>query len=147
MTAMSKHERTAPVRAEQPYQCRQYGVCVREYRQQVLREARQSMGLSLAAVARRMGINRGTLANFETGRYPLSVERLEHYAQIVGVPWEALIPPSPLVVGTLPANPAHPLRRLVAFAQAAPPYVVHLVIELLEYHARLEDCPLGPHHP
>jgi transcriptional regulator with XRE-family HTH domain len=94
-----------------------------------------------------MGISRGTLANFETGRYPLSVQRLEHYAQIVSVPWEALIPPSPIVVGTLPANPDHPLRRLVAFAQAAPPHVVAIVIDLLEYHARLDACPLGPEHP
>jgi transcriptional regulator with XRE-family HTH domain len=144
---MSKKPRTAPVRAEQPFQCHQHGVCVREYRQQVLREARQSMGLSLAEVARRMGVQRGTLANFEAGRYPLSVQGLEHYAQVVGVPWEALIPPSPLVVGTLPANPEHPLRRLVAFAQAAPPSVVRIVIELLEYHARLDACPLGVHHP
>jgi transcriptional regulator with XRE-family HTH domain len=144
---MGKEKRTAPVRAEQPYQCRQNGICVREYRQQVLREARQSQGLSMAAVARAMGISRGTIANFEAGRYPLSVQMLEHYAQVVGVPWEALIPPSPIVVGTLPANPAHPLRRLVAFAQAAPPSVVRIVIELLEYHARLDACHLGPEHP
>jgi transcriptional regulator with XRE-family HTH domain len=135
------------MRATQPYQSRNYGVCTKQYRAKVLREAREALGLSLAEVARRMGVQRGTLANFEAGRYPLSVQMLEHYAQVVDVPWEALTPPSPLVVGILPANPKHPLRRLVAFAQAAPPAVVSIVLDLLEYHARLDACPLGPEHP
>lgn len=125
-------------RATSPYECHQYGVCTKEYRVNVLREARLEQGLSLSDLAERMGVTRGALSNFEAGRYPLSVERLAHYAQIVGVPWEALTPPSPLVTGTLPADPTHPLRRLVLFAQAAPLHVVEIVIDLLEYHARLE---------
>ncbi|MBE7324764.1 TetR family transcriptional regulator [Nocardioides sp. Y6] len=55
-----------------------------------LRSARESRGVSLRALARQLGVSPATLSAQETGRTPLTVQRLAQAAQLLDVPLSRL---------------------------------------------------------
>jgi transcriptional regulator with XRE-family HTH domain len=58
---------------------------------QRIADARTHAGLTLRALAARMGVNHSTLANYEAGRRPLRVVQLIAIARAIGVAPAALL--------------------------------------------------------
>jgi len=57
---------------------------------------RKTLNLKQEALARQLGISRGSLANIETGRQKMLVHQLYHYAAELGLrPADLLPPPEP----------------------------------------------------
>lgn len=56
-----------------------------------MRDARQARGLSLRRFAPQLGVSPATLSALETGRTPLTVERLQRIATLLGIPAERLL--------------------------------------------------------
>jgi transcriptional regulator with XRE-family HTH domain len=67
---------------------------------QRIAEARARAGLTLRALAARMGVNHSTLANYEAGRRPLRVVQLILIARAIGIAPAALLinPPEAMEV-------------------------------------------------
>jgi AcrR family transcriptional regulator len=70
-----------------------------------LRAAREHRGLSLRAVATRIGVSPATMSQLEHGRTGLSVTRLAEIARVLGVP------PNDLLDGVQPTARPHRPRR------------------------------------
>jgi len=60
-----------------------------------IRAARVARGLSLRALASRVGVSPATMSAYETGRTPLTVERLRDVAQVLDVPAARLLAGDP----------------------------------------------------
>jgi transcriptional regulator with XRE-family HTH domain len=52
-----------------------------------LRMLRQTTGLTLAQVAKRMGTSAPDLSRLETGRYPVAADYVRRYARALGIPY------------------------------------------------------------
>lgn len=71
---------------------------------QAVRDAREARGLSLRALAGRLGISPGTLSAVERGLTPLTVDRLERIARTLEIPAAQLLSGAvPGVAGPSPA--------------------------------------------
>lgn len=60
-----------------------------------IRAARSARGLSLRALAARLGVSPATMSAYETGRTPLTVDRLRDVAQLLDVPVTRLLTGDP----------------------------------------------------
>ena len=65
---------------------------------------RKTLNLKQEALARQLGISRGSLANIETGRQKMLVHQLYHYAAELGLRPADLLPPPDASGGTEPAE-------------------------------------------
>lgn len=63
-----------------------------------IRAARSARGLSLRALAARLGVSPATMSAYETGRTPLTVDRLRDVAQLLDVPVTRLLTGGPAPV-------------------------------------------------
>jgi AcrR family transcriptional regulator/transcriptional regulator with XRE-family HTH domain len=102
----------------------------------LIREARLATGMSLRELARRIEVSPGTLSAIETGKTPVTVDRLERLATNLGLStFEILTGPSPQLshagasdnaIATLPVSPWRefaPLSMDPALAAAVETFV------------------------
>jgi transcriptional regulator with XRE-family HTH domain len=117
-----------------------HGLDVLGYCARVLREARESLGLSRPEVAVRLGLHRSSIRSFELAHYWLSMPTVLHYAQIVEVPYVALFPPDPQAL--TPVNPASVEAKILQHLRRWPPAMTESLLAMFEYEHPAPPCPL-----
>lgn len=105
-----------------------------------IRRARLSRAVTQAEVAAALGVTRPTIAQYESGRRPITVATLLRIAEYLQLPVTALLPgdppPAPPDVGDSRSLANHsPIERVMTLLQARPdllPSVVALLEAILE---------------
>lgn len=124
----------------QPYVSTLHGLEVLPYCASVLWHARKALHLSRREVGLRLGLHRDTIRDFEVAHYWLSMPKVLHYAQVVGVPYAALFPPDPTALTPVEAHSVE--AKIVQHLRAWPSAMRESLLAMLEYAPPALDCPL-----
>jgi transcriptional regulator with XRE-family HTH domain len=121
----------------QPFSGQSYGIPLLPYCAQLLHAKRDDQGLSCEKLGVLTGIAGNTIAAFERGvNWPTMLHFL-HLAEALSVSPEALWPPNP--AAQLPADPEHPLCRILQLLRPCPLPMLQSLLVMLE-----NVVPLAP---